>query len=312
MKLWFKFIVCILICLITALLWLFQLTDSSKTNLPQPEKEKETKEVLPSNTTHNVQVTRQDGTIETMELDTYLEGVIGSEMPVNFETEALKAQCVAARTFVVQRDYSVDDTTSTQVYHDDEQLKQIWQDQYDTYKDKIKTVIQDTKDEIITYENEPISAVFYSSCHGYTNNASQYWSGGKPYLVSVESPWDSEQDPNFESEVSFHALELAQCLGIVSPIQNISEPIYYENGYVQEINIDSYVFTGRQIRESLGLRSSCFSISQNNGIFTFHVKGFGHGIGMSQYGAQGMALESYTYKEILMHYYPGTTLEKMQ
>lgn len=310
MKTWLRCFLCLCMIALSISLWL-QLhipTNTSSFSFLLHSLQPPT----PKQSSMQVQVTRQDGTIQTMDLPTYLEGVIGSEMPVSFEKEALKAQCVAARTFVAQREFQVDDTTSTQVYHDEEQLKQIWNDQYDANIEKIRQVIQETEDEVLLYDNAYISAVFYSSCHGQTNNAADYWSGGKPYLISVESPWDQTTDPNFETENFFTATELATILGFISPITSIQNISMYETGYVKEVTIDNKTFHGRELREALQLRSSAFTIETNEEGFIFHVKGYGHGIGMSQYGAQGMALEGYQYQEILEHYYPNTQLSKIK
>lgn len=141
-----------------------------------------------------VHVTRADGKDLYLDIESYLEGVISSEMSPAFEMEALKAQCVAARTFVVQRGYEVDDTTNTQVYRDNKQLKDIWKDNYDVYHKKIQQAVQETTGEILTYQGKPISALFFSSSCGKTANAQEYWGNKVPYLVSVDSSWDKQSE----------------------------------------------------------------------------------------------------------------------
>lgn len=256
-----------------------------------------------------VHLTRQDGTKQELALEAYLEGVVGSEMPASYEMEALKAQCVAARTFVTQRDFQVDDTVSSQVYHDEAQQRQIWGDDYDYYHKRIQSAIEQTRGEIMTYEGEPISAVFFSTSCGKTANAHEYWNKETPYLRSVDSHWDKESD-GFEQQAVFTAQEFANKLGFVHSITQLSAPAYYESGYVKSITIDGITFSGREIREKLGLRSSCFTIARENNQYTVTTKGYGHGIGMSQKGAQAMALEGKSYKEILKHYYQGIKIEK--
>lgn len=237
-------------------------------------------------------------------LEEYLIGVVASEMPVTFELEALKAQAVAARTFASARGYSVDDTTASQVYKDNEQLKSQWLDQYDEYYKKVKQAVEETANQILVYQGEPITAAFFSSCMSATTNAQDYWQNEVPYLRSVASPWDSETvDITRSKEVDDSTLTNA--LGS-SQLAVLS---YYDNGYVKTVQAGSQQYTGRQIREMLGLASSCFTIERIENGLRFITYGSGHGIGMSQYGAQGMALAGYTYDEILHHYYTDVEIK---
>lgn len=257
-----------------------------------------------------VHVTRADGKDLCLDIESYLEGVISSEMSPAFEMEALKAQCVAARTFVVQRGYEVDDTTNTQVYRDDKQLKDIWKDNYDVYHKKIQQAVQETTGEILTYQGKPISALFFSSSCGKTANAQEYWGNKVPYLVSVDSSWD-KQSEEYEKSITMSKQEFSTALGFQNTVQEIEEPIRYDSGYVKEIRIDRIVFTGREVREKLNLRSSCFTIKENKDNVVITTKGYGHGVGMSQIGAQAMAEKGTSYKQILSHYYPKTKIEKL-
>lgn len=257
-----------------------------------------------------VHVTRADGKDLCLDIESYLEGVISSEMSPAFEMEALKAQCVAARTFVVQRGYEVDDTTNTQVYRDDKQLKDIWKDNYDVYHKKIQQAVQETTGEILTYQGKPISALFFSSSCGKTANAQEYWGNKVPYLVSVDSSWD-KQSEEYEKSITMSKQEFSTALGFQNTVHEIEEPIRYDCGYVKEIRIDRIVFTGREVREKLNLRSSCFTIKESKDNVVITTKGYGHGVGMSQIGAQAMAEKGKSYKQILSHYYPKTKIEKL-
>lgn len=256
-----------------------------------------------------VSVTRQDGTIVKLPLETYLEGVIGSEMPASYNVEALKAQCIAARTFVMQRGMQVDDTTKTQVYHDEAQQRQIWGDSYSMYHEKIQKALEDTKGQVLTYDGKLISAVFFSSSCGKTANSEEYWNSETPYLRSVDSSWDKDM-PGYEKTVSFTADEFRSLLGFQKAVSEISEPEYYSSGYVKSITIDRITFTGREVREKLNLRSSSFSIKKQDNSYVMTTKGYGHGLGMSQEGAQAMAEQGKSYEEILTHYYTGVKIEK--
>ena len=257
-----------------------------------------------------VHVTRADGKDLYLDIESYLEGVISSEMSPAFEMEALKAQCVAARTFVVQRGYEVDDTTNTQVYRDNKQLKDIWKDNYDVYHKKIQQAVQETTGEILTYQGKPISALFFSSSCGKTANAQEYWGNKVPYLVSVDSSWD-KQSEEYEKSITMSKQEFSTALGFQNTVHEIEEPIRYDSGYVKEIRIDRIVFTGREVREKLNLRSSCFTIKESKDNVVITTKGYGHGVGMSQIGAQAMAEKGKSYKQILSHYYPKTKIEKL-
>ena len=257
-----------------------------------------------------VTVTRQDGTVLKLSMDDYLYGVIGSEMPVSYELEALKAQCVAARTFVVQRNLQVDDTVQTQVYHDDEQLKQIWKTEYATNKEKVLKAIHETEDEIITYKGKPISALFYSSSCGKTANAEEYWTNALPYLKSVDSSWD-QNSKEYLQTIQISEKEFSNKLGFMNIVSSIDHIHFYQSGYIKDLTIDGVILTGREVREKLNLRSSCFSIKKENGIYYITTKGYGHGVGMSQVGAQHMALKKVDYKKIIHHYYTDVKIEKM-
>ncbi len=296
-----------MILLVSAYLWLS--LDSS--SLPFWETiEKKLSDDEKSKKDTMVHMTRQDGTSQKLSIDEYLEGVIGSEMSASFEIEALKAQCVASRTFVAQRNFQVDDTTRTQVYHDEKQLRQIWKDDYEKYHKRITEVIKQTKNEIMTYKGKPITAAFFSSSCGKTANSEEYWDNETPYLKSVDSSWDKE-DKSYEQTVIFSEEEFRTLLGFENRISEISSPKYYESGYVKNIVIDGASFTGREIREKLNLRSSCFSIKKQTDGYHITTKGYGHGIGMSQIGAQQMALQKKTYKEILHHYYADIEFDNL-
>ncbi len=247
------------------------------------------------------------GQVQRVLLDDYLLGVVAGEMPASFELEAIKAQVVASRTFVYSRLLSVDNTTNTQVYLNEEEMKKSWQDHYEDYKAKIQKAIEATRGEIMTYQGECISALFYSSSNGKSENVENYFAGSpKSYLVSVDSPWDEKYDSSFLREKSFSRAELNQCFGDFV----YRDIIRYPSGRVQSMVINGKNYTGRQVREKLQLASSDFTIEKEGDDFVFVTKGNGHGVGMSQYGAQGMAKEGYGYVDILKHYYQGIDITR--
>ena len=251
-----------------------------------------------------VQVSSVNGPI-TLELENYLIGVLASEMPAAFEMEALKAQAVASRSYVYSRKLQVDDTTSSQVYQNDEVLKEKWQDQYEANLSKIREAVSATKGQVLTYDQEIIHAYFFSSSNGKTNNAQDYWTTPYPYLVSVDSHYDQIKKDNERIKIlSFNELK-AIFNEKVDTVEIISR---YENQYVKEVHVNQKSYSGRQIREMCSLSSSSFELTLNDTGITFVTVGSGHGVGMSQYGAQGMALEGYNYIDILKHYYQGVEI----
>lgn len=243
-----------------------------------------------------------DDKINYINLDDYLLGVVAGEMPANFELEALKAQVVASRTFVYNRNLSVDNTTNSQVYLTKEQMQKNWGDKYDEYCQKITTAIKQTNNEVMKYEGNYISALFFSSSNGLTENVEDYFeSSALPYLRSVDSHWDLTIDPSNSREVSFTKAQLKEKFNCDDLNFNIIA--YKKSGRVATLSVGGKNYTGRQVRELLGLASSCFEIEYRDGKYIFKTLGSGHGVGMSQYGAQGMALEGSDYKTILNHYY---------
>lgn len=251
-----------------------------------------------------------DGKTIKKDLDEYLLGVVAGEMPAEFEEEALKAQVVASRTFVLSRDLKVDNTTNSQVYLTEEQMKKNWGDNYTKYRSKIEKAIKETNNEIMTYNGEYISALFFSSSNGQTNNSEDYFNGEVAYLRSVDSHWDLTIDKTNTREKSFTINELCNTFNISTPSLKIMS--YTDSGYVKEVIVNNKSYTGREIREKLGLASSSFKIEYSKNKYTFITSGSGHGVGMSQYGAQGMAKESKTYKDILNHYYKNIEIKSIE
>ncbi|SDI62668.1 stage II sporulation protein D [Alteribacillus bidgolensis] len=261
-------------------------------------------------------------TVEEMELEEYVAGVVASEMPAEFEIEALKAQALTARTFIAREMISpsdinlpenalVTDTQMHQVYQNEEELREKWGDDYQWKMDRVKEAVLATKGQVLTYEGEPITAAFFSTSNGYTENAEDYWKNPVPYLQSVESPWD-QGSPQYENAKRIAAAEVERLLGISIAANETGEIISRtDGGRVAELKLGGETFSGRDIREKLNLHSSDFQISREGEEFLFTTKGWGHGVGMSQYGADGMAKEGKDYKDILHHYYKGVDISSL-
>lgn len=259
--------------------------------------------------------------IEELGLEEYIKGVVAAEMPVSFEKEALKAQAVAARTYALRRlqgKEGIDKEEIAQAYLSEKELKERWGEKYLIYKSKIDAAVEETEGEIMTYEDEIIEAVFHSTSAGYTENSENLWNEEKPYLKSVESKQD-EKAPDyivktiFENDAIVAKLEQKYSDIVITnaPIlQQIQVIKRSEAGYIMQIQIGNKIFTGNEIRVLLGLRSTNFTVNQKDNKVTITTRGYGHGIGMSQYGANYMAQDGKNYKEILKHYYQGVDIVK--
>jgi len=282
------------------------------------EKSGEDVEIAMGDSPFAVEVMRANSEqVEKVPLETYVSRVVASETPAEFEMEALKAQSLAARTFIVNRllhqdnadKPDVTDTTSDQVYHNEQELRKTMGSDYDEEMTKIKKAVAATKGEILTYKNNPITAAYFSTSNGYTENSEDYWKNKVPYLRSVESPWDKDTQKFMDQKI-LTVKEMEDSLGSeLPPLEQLSMEITRTDGKrVDQLKIGEKSYSGRKIREELGLKSSDFSIEKKNDHLIFTTKGFGHGIGMSQFGANGMAKEGKTYKEIVKHYYQGVEI----
>ncbi|WP_110928340.1 stage II sporulation protein D [Bacillus massiliglaciei] len=259
--------------------------------------------------------------IQKLPLETYLSGVVAAEMPAEFEKEALKAQALAARTYIVSQLLSekkiglpegadVGDTELHQVYKNDSELKELWGSTYTEKMNKIKKAVKETEGQILTYDGQPIEASFFSTSNGYTENSEDYWKAARPYLKSVSSPWD-KSSPKFQTKVAVTVSEFENKLGVNVPegsqIGTITKRT--SGNRVGIVDIGGVKLTGKQIREKLSLTSSDFSWERQGDRIIILTKGFGHGVGMSQYGANGMAKEGKNYKDIVKYYYQGIDIQ---
>ncbi|GMQ59574.1 stage II sporulation protein D [Vallitalea sediminicola] len=257
---------------------------------------------------------------QNMNLNDYLIGVVAAEMPVNFYDEALKAQAVAARTFTLkkmQNDSNHIFNNSEQAYLTKEDMEVSWgTENFAKYYNKIRNAVVNTNNEVVVYEGDLIEAVFHSTSAGMTQSAKDVWGEDIPYLVSVSSSEDINS-PEYLHKQTFTQEEFiskikerindfgAYTNEIINEIQIISRT---KEGYVAQIQIGNKILDGEVVRSYLGLESSNFSIDNVDGNIEVSCKGYGHGVGMSQYGADSLAQQGYTYKEILEHYYTDTAV----
>lgn len=258
-------------------------------------------------------------------VEEYLPQALAAEMPVSFEPEALKAQAVAARTYIVyctehQNPKHPDadlctDSGCCMAWLDEASLRAHWGADYETNLKIMKSAVQDTDGRILMCNAEPILASFHSSSAGMTENGSELW-GNVPYLTAVSSPETENDVPDFVTTVEVSAENLKESLLLLRPEtvfpedanQWLQDPDLDESGRVRSMTIAGTRFTGQELRKLFSLRSTAFTLIYENGIFKFTVTGYGHGLGLSQYGANVLARKGFTWEEILHHYYTDTDI----
>lgn len=265
----------------------------------------------------DIGVLMDDDTIKVMHLEDYLVSVVLREMPATFESEALKAQAVVARTYTLRRmelggkhDEAVvcTDSSCCQGYYDQEEY--ISNGGKQELLNKVASAVCSTADEVLVYDSALIDATYFSCSGGRTEDALAVWGADIPYLQSTESPGE-ENATHYIDTVSISTAVFAEKLDLNTEPQpyNWVKSIKYTNGGgVEEIQICNKTYKGTEIRQKLGLRSTAFIISVVGETVTITTKGYGHRVGMSQYGADAMAVQGKTYREILSHYYQGTDL----
>ncbi len=260
--------------------------------------------------------------VEKVALEEYVKGVVASEMPADFKLEALKAQALTARTYIARLldsaqggnlpgGAAVTDSILHQVYKSDDELKKLWGDEYPEKMKKITKAVAETKGKILTYDGKPIFASFFSTSNGYTENSEDYWGTKYPYLKSVKSPWD-QNTPKFVQKQEISLLDVEKRLGVViqkdGEVGTVTKKT--AGNRIARMTIDGKSFKGKEIREKLGLRSADFTLTKKKQEVIAVTKGFGHGVGMSQYGANGMAKAGKNYKQIVKYYYKGVAISE--
>ncbi|MBE6145188.1 MAG: stage II sporulation protein D [Firmicutes bacterium] len=246
----------------------------------------------------------------TVELEEYIIGVVAGEMPALFSEEALKAQAIASRTYLInhlQTNKTITNTTDDQVYLTKEEMKEKWKDDYDKYYNKIKEAVTATKGLIMYYNNEPIKAYYFSTSNGYTASSISVFNEQRDYLTSVESPFD--QDNSNTIEISKQ--DFCNKLDISCNQISITNIIKDNSNRISKITINNKEFKGTQVRKLLSLRSTDFTFNIKETTIEIITKGYGHGVGMSQYGANNMAKIGYTYEEILKYYYQDIKIDSI-
>ena len=316
----------LLVCLLPSMLiWLFDISDENLDRyiVEQPVKPETT---VPTNPVSNVKqeepvsiCVQKNESIEKMLLEEYVLSVVLAEMPVDFEIEALKAQAVVARTYTCRKmekpkhnnAHVCTDSRCCQAYMDIAQFLSSGGTREDL--EKVQSAVESTSGLVLLYRGELIDATYFSCSGGKTEDAAAVWGSAVPYLQSVESPGE-EYASHYIDTVQFSVGEFAKKMGLElteNPGTWIKNVKYTSGGGVASVVLQGKTFSGTEIRQKLGLRSTAFVITITGETVTITTKGFGHRVGMSQYGAEAMAVQGSNYQEILNHYYTDITISSL-
>ena len=274
-------------------------------------------ETQPISEAHTVALLTDDGQVISLPLQEYLTCVLLAEMPVSFEEEALKAQSVVARTYTVRASEGASKHKSADVCADSSCCQgYVSVENYlarggrEEDAAHVRQMVASTAGLVLTYEEELIEATYFSCSGGVTEDAVAVWGTDVPYLQSVSSPGE-EHVAHYQDTVTFSADDFAQKLGAElsgDPARWFGPATYTRGGGIAQLEIGSKTYTGTELRRLLGLRSTAFEIGVEGNTVTVTTRGYGHRVGMSQYGADAMAAAGSGYPEILAHYYQGTEL----
>ena len=245
--------------------------------------------------------------IKKINLEDYIVGVVAGEMPASFHEEALKAQAIASRTFAMyklekeSREYDLETTVDDQVYINESEMKDKWGSEFDFYYNKIKEAVKRTVNLVMKKDNKIFKSYYFAMSNGQTADSVSVFKENT--IDSVSSPWDNESLNKFIVTTEYDLDDLKQKLNISEEIKNIEIISRDKTNRVENISVNNITYTGIEFRKLLSLRSTDFNIETKNNICYITTKGYGHGVGMSQYGANGMAKDNYKYDEILKYYY---------
>ncbi len=322
-------VLCAVLLLIMVITPLLAMGEAPAGGASAPKAQSSSQAAASGNTEGTMKVLRASSNrVETMSDLDYVIGAVSAEMPATYHVEALKAQAAACYTFAVrsrqeqlrQPDealagaYLNDDSSQHQGFISKEECREKWGDKFDAYYQKISEACEEVAGKTIVYEGEPIIAAFHAICSGQTESAQTVWGKEIPYLQSVQSPGD-KLSPDYSSTL---ALTQEQFRTMAEKLEGVTlgdDPAEWfhdleasEAGTVTSIAIGGQKVTGQQVRTAFSLRSACFTLEQKNDRFIFHVNGYGHCVGMSQYGADYMARQGSSWEEIIKHYYSGVEI----
>lgn len=298
---------------------------TQETNTPQSTSKSETSTTNQAPLGETISVFRtSDQKTQDITMFEYVCGSVAAEMPLAYHEEALKAQAVACYTNALRLknddEYNngdiSDDSRIHQGYIDESQRKEKWGNDFQKYENKLKKAVKEVENQALYYDGELCVAAFYAISCGKTETAKNIWGTHVPYLISVESEGD-KLSPQYASTLVFDKAEfIAAASGISPEIRNIktTENVLTvtkksPSGTVLQATLNGKTFTGEEIRKAFSLRSPVFTVKATADTVTFNVSGYGHGVGLSQYGSDYFARQGMNYKEILLHYYSGAELK---
>ncbi len=264
------------------------------------------------------------GQLVELPLREYLIGAVAAEMPVSWPDEALKAQAVAAHSYALyRRDHSTEengawftaDPARRQGCLTDAVLHSYWGTAYAANYARLSSLVDAVQTQVLYYGDAPAGTSYFALSNGRTEASEKVWGTALPYLVPVDSSTDTAAE-NYTFTLNLSAAQLQQLLaerlGIAADLSQQAQwfgtPVLTRSGYVDTLPVCGQTVRGTALRKALGLRSACFTVAYQSGTFSFTTKGYGHGVGMSQWGAKAMAEQGADWRAILAHYYPGTTL----
>ena len=271
----------------------------------------------------------QDDLVLTVTLEEYLVGVLAAEMLPTYHEQALKAQAVSAYTYLLRKiaeqkanpdkslkgAYLTNDSSAHQGYLTKEERKEKWGGKADSYEKKLQKAVSDVSGKVITYDGEPIIAAFHANNSGVTHSAKTVWGNDVPYLQSVTSVGD-KLSPDCIKTVAITPEQFSSAVSSLDGCELSGEAENWvgkikadAHGYVESVAVGGGTYTGMALRDAVGLRSAVFKYEFKDGNLHFTTEGYGHGVGMSQYGADYMARQGSTWEEILKHYYTGVKIE---
>lgn len=264
--------------------------------------------------------------VDTVAMRDFVLGAVAAEMPMSYSDEALKAQAVASHSYALalkqssnggnpnlQGAYFSANPAQRMGYITDETMRTLWGADYETHRARLETLVDSVGDQILRYNSDPVLACYHAISNGTTETSQNVWGTAVPYLVNVDSPFDITSE-DYTASVTFSVDEMATALAHTlriapsgDPGTWFGQPSLTDAGYVASIRVGDGSASGIEVRKALSLRSAAFTITYGE-VFTVTTRGYGHGVGMSQFGANAMALTGKTYREILSHYYPGTQM----
>lgn len=258
---------------------------------------------------------KDNNTILNIPLEDYIVGVVAGEVPATFDIEALKVQAIIARTYVLKRynksnNYDVENSVSNQVYISNLKMKEKWKEKYDVYYKKVVSAVNNTRGLVILHDNKLIDALYFSISSGKTENSEDVFKNNISYLKSVDSSWDKNINKIQDTKkVSFDKIK--ETFNIKEDNINLDIVERTSIGSCKVIKINNIEYNCMDFRLKLGLKSTNFTIETNQDIYIFNTLGYGHGVGLSQYGANELAKLGHSYNEIINHYYKNVNIKKI-